>query len=484
MSNAQPCMVVMGSEPARPDTRFNVIHGGFSSGMGGSPTVIDASSNPIPEGPDGRIDVYALYQYAKYSNPTHYFGIYNQMHVVNPYYNYYLDSIVNQLFTNYHFEGSAAEEMTKFWRKNNMYTLTRQLGVQIVKYGTGLGRKLITTAGKFRKIQPLYTPSFGVTRDETTWDEEWVYAGSGGRNLKGTWEYGEDYMNEFVRIKLFERPEEVWGYSMFQSCVHALRCLHAIAIEDIPAASRNFMTAQRVIKANLDNVDEADRTDKLQELHRSLSKFNSARSDVLVIHDVHDVGYMGALTGGGMSNRLEDMMGFLEPLTSAISLQLREAISRLRQEGANKSIAKRQEWKAAEMMQPLKDQVAHEIFAQIIEPHIPYDGDVWLVHDLPFEIQDSREEKALKLFQGGVIPREYAQVLANFNEIEFKRRYGVTELTYIEDVQKELQQFQQALGGNTEPKAQFGGGSTRPGVENEKGEENDSIQGTKTEVRG
>jgi len=462
------------------------VQGGYS----GMQNTGNQTSNYIPEGiDDNRIDLYAVYQYARYSKPTHYFQIYNDMHVVNPYYNYYLDFTTNQIYSNYHFEGKDAKEGAKWWRDTNLYTAVRQWGELTNKFGTGISRVVMTNKDNLGRIQPLYTPYFDVDRDERTWDEKWSYKPPGATGIDATWQYGEPNMPKFVILRPFQRPEQVWGYSLFQTCVHALRCLHAIVIEDIPAASRNFMTVQRVIKANLDGCEnDAQMKSAMLQLQRYLTKFQSAKSDTLVIHDKHDIGYMGSLTGGGMSNRLENMTAFLEPLLNCIMLNIRMAIGLAKQEGANKSIIKRQEWKMQELLQPTKDYFADEIYRQIIKPFAPV-KDFRLVHDLSFEMKDSRDERAIKLYQGGLIPREYAQVQIEFDEDGFKEEYGVSDLTYIEDVQIKIAKATApspgATGGTTKPK--LGSGSTdtnRPGSEGEKGEENDSVSGTKSEVKG
>ena len=259
-----------------------------------------------------------------------------------------------------------------------------------------------------------------------------------------------------------------------------------ITIQDIPAAARNFMTAQRVIKANLDNVEEDDQLNTLKSLERGLSRFNSSRSSACVIHDIHEIGYMSGIGGGGISSKLEDIMGFIEPLTSCLNLNVYLPIGILRQLGANRAIIKRQAWLAYEQIAHVKQYFADEMFRQIIEPHVNYTGEVRLVHDLPFEMRESQIEDAIKLFGSGVIPREYAHVMIGFDEDEFKEEYGLTELTYMEDVQIELMEegvkASGKVGGVTQPKAGVG---TDTRAENEKGEENnDSVSGSQSEVKG
>ena len=482
-----------------------VIMGSIPSGM--SSDYGEGGSYPISqyfqaaEGKDDALmgfDVYKLYKYGRFADPQHFFAYWDTAHNVNPWYRFSLDYVTSQIFTNYHFEGSGAPQVEEAWKEHNLYKDIRILGEATGKYGTGIGKKIIDTFenqdyGTFGGIQTMYTPDFQVTKDDKNWNEEWEYRGNGPK-LTDTWVYGEKYMNDLVILRPWTRPERVWGFSPMQSCVHVFESLHALTIEDLPAACRNFMTAQRVYKVNTDNVEEDDVKSHIEDGIAALSQFNSARASAVAIDDANSLFYMGTEGGGGIGSKLEDVMSFIEPITSAMNLNFYFPIGALRQEGANRAIIKRQAWIAFEQMAAYKQYFADEMFRQIIEPHIDYDGEVRLVHDLPFEMRESQIEDAVNLYVGGIVPREYAQVMVGFDEDEFRKKFGITgELTYAEDVTMEIQEEGLKLQAKVAAKAAKAGataqGKTGTGKdtrqENEKGEEqNDSVSGSESEVKG
>jgi len=315
MKNNKASMMVLGASAGYP----------ASAGSGSRTYPISKYFQNAKNG-EKDFNVYEIYDYATYCHPTDFFGYYDAAHNINPWFRYYLRYIVEHLFSGYRFVGPDRKVAEKFWRDNNMRHQIRQLGQQAVKHGSGIAKKLIrvgTTSGDadFAGIQTLYTPFFTAERNEQTWDEEWHYMGTfpddyrkpGERReggLTGTWKFGEPFSEEFVIFRPFSRPEQVWGFSPLQSCIHALESLHALTIEDIPAAARNHMAIQRIMKVNLDGIEDAhERETAMKALQKDFSQFNSAKADVLMIHDKHELGYITGIGGGGVGSRLENMTG-------------------------------------------------------------------------------------------------------------------------------------------------------------------------------
>jgi len=422
-----------------------------------------------------RFSVYEIYDYAKFG-PQEYFQAWDEEDLVNPWFTYLLDFINNQLFANYHFEGKGAPAVEKYWRDHNMYNKIWQLGRTTLKYGTGIAQKIKTNLGGVKGLRIFYTPDFKVDRDERTWDEKWKYSGTGDA-ISDTWKYNDGKSKKFVILRPFNRPETPWGFAIAHQCYHALQSLYKITIEDIPAGAENFMTIERVIRADFSNyVKEEDKLAAGKTLQENWSRANPAKGDIRIIDNHHELGYMGSLSGGTPARKLEHIMSFIEPLMSVVLLNYYMAIGIIRQDGANKSLIKRQEWKAFELMQPIKKYVAEEIIRQFIEPHVIKKRQVYLVHDPPYEMWLERAEEAIALYQGGIVPREWAQSQIGFNPEEFKRRYGTSKFTYVEDIEKELGQ---ANAGLKEPKSRTSGQKRNP--ESEKGSDNDSATGTKRE---
>lgn len=369
----------------------------------------------------------------------------------NEWYSFLIDYLTASLFADIKFMGPGKEAVDEFFNTICPDGLEEiaQAGLDAVRDGTGFLLKINdgeSGQGNLKQLKyyPMWdmrmewtnkrNPDFLQEGDEREdYDDEeahpdemrWIKV----ENTKTgqVWWYREyprydlvDYsMPELAMLRIKKSHLSPYGVPIGKSCFHAIKGLKGVN-RDVLAAIKKVASSIMILKYNTSALNDSEKETKMANIAESLKGLASASADVVVLDDMHDIGYLSNLENhsGGYDGRLLNIMEHIEPVLSSVLLNFLVALGLVEQTGGNKSIIARQISEGKKVLDRYRNSVATFLRTQVI-PDIT-DQEVDILFESKFD-----PEHVVMMCQSGIVSREWAQ-----------RQLDIVDegTTYIEDI--------------------------------------------------
>lgn len=359
----------------------------------------------------------------------------------NEWASFFIDAVVNWLFTGFEFYGSGAEKANEFFDKTNPTSREefRMAGWSTIVDGNGFLFKYIK-GGKLFQIKFVshinFELNFNAVKDVYTSGEKEEYGdpdddngemryievkyaprvtANGDGKINGgsdkTYFFRQyprytlsDYMNEELVLLQLEREHDgPNGKALARSSLHGLKSLKEIN-RNVPAAMKRNLSSILAMYLDTSNMKDGEKRKLATEYSKKLSQLNSATIGGIAVDIKNKIGYIGGLDGSTPmgDGRMLNAIQYIEPILSAVLLNFMIPLGIVEQTGANKSLIARQEVFARKQLKDLQDRISVNIKTQILQ-HIDGTQNIE-IRWKPF----LEAETVIALYESGIITREYA----------------------------------------------------------------------------
>ena len=335
---------------------------------------------------------------------------YRTEYLENPLVSLLVNHVVGELMR-FHLEGEP-EEVAKVQLAWDNLDVEAQLTIvarQAVLLGNGFGDKL-KKSKQIVGFRDIDASTVEIDRDPE----------KGTETFK---QQGEELKRENLLVfRPVEYPDTPYGISLLRSSIKSLQGLGNLG-DDIPAAIKRLAYAEKVLKLNLEDLDDpAKKSEALKKAKEKMAKYDSATAQVTAMDAKHDLKYVGS-EGGGIQ-RIIPLMGVIEPLLAFVLTNHYLALGHVMQTGANKALLEMQEKRARQALEPLKRKFARvlerELIADVLGIEIDWKGKKPLTELLPVRVVHDRHPEEvlqdrkllLQEWTAGLLPREYVVLRA------------------------------------------------------------------------
>lgn len=276
--------------------------------------------------------------------------------------------LTNEIASRYYFESDDEEALRAvedFWFENDVADELEEMVLQSILMGTGVG--FLETSGQradnFRRVD---VQSVNLERDDG--GEISVEQTNGTTRRK-------NITDNSMLLRFFRFPDTPWGISFVRPMLIGVQGLEDL-FRDIPPAIKQLAYVDRVLKLDLDDVnDPAEKKKILQNARDSFAEYDSATTTVVVMDQNNNFGYMGNVEGtGGGNRRIDPILPAIKPILLTILMQFNVPVGEFIQEDANRGIMDEQKASARKRVQDMREKFTRTVEKNIIAPLLDEEG--------------------------------------------------------------------------------------------------------------